>query len=175
MPGLSWEVVLEVRRYPPVSAHRRFLLSRREGPDGWKQTQHKQQQAIKPHICALRRHTARGTKTRGGAFWCPCFSVSSPRCLSPFLSSSFPRDIFREHSMYMTEVGVHRRWITAQAISVEAERQKQSWAAECIQPDAVGPTDVQGGGGEVIEMSHSLDKKTLNWSLKFQCGRCACF
>lgn len=69
--------------------------------------------------------------------------------------------------MYMTEVGVPRRWITAQAISVEAERQKQSWAAECIQPDAVGPTDVQGGGGEVIEMSHSLDKKTPNWSLKF--------
>lgn len=61
--------------------------------------------------------------------------------------------------MYMKEVGVHRRWITAQAISVEAARQKQSWAVECIQPDAVGPTDVQGGGGEVIEMSHGLDKK----------------
>lgn len=94
MPGLSWEVVLEVRRYPPVSAHHRFLLSRREGPDGWKQTQHKQQQAIKPHICALRRHTARGTKTAAAHFDVPAsqsphLAVSPPSCPPLFPVTSF--------------------------------------------------------------------------------------
>lgn len=175
MPGLSWEVVLEVRRYPPVSAHHRFLLSRREGPDGWKQTQHKQQQAIKPHICALRRHTARGTKTAAAHFDVPAsqsphLAVSPPSCPPLFPVTSFANTVCTWQKWVCTAV-----WITTQAISVEAERQKQSWAAECIQPDAVGPTDVQGGGGEVIEMSHSLDKKNPNWSLKFQCGRCVCF
>lgn len=126
MPGLSWEVVLEVRRYPSVSARHRFLLSRREGPDGWKQTQHKQQQAIKPHICTLRRHTASGTKTAAAYFYVPASQSPHLAVSPPSWPPLFPVTSFANHCMYMKEVGVHRRWITAQAISVEAARQKQS-------------------------------------------------
>lgn len=53
----------------------------------------------------------------------------------------------------MYEVGVRPCWVMAQAISDAAACQKQSRAAECIQPDVAGPTNIQGGGGEVIESS----------------------
>lgn len=75
----------------------------------------------------------------------------------------------------MTEVGVHRR------LDHGSGYISRSSASKAVMSSGVHParrcrtTDVQGGGGEVIEMSHSLDKKTQNWSLKFQCGRCVCF
>lgn len=53
---------------------------------------------------------------------------------------------------YITDVGVHQCGTVAQTLSATAARQKQSGASECILPDAVGPTDFNDGGAQVIEL-----------------------
>lgn len=56
----------------------------------------------------------------------------------------------------------------AQTISEATACQKQSWAAECIQPDTVRPTDGWVGGGGIIESWTQPRWETTYLILTFQ-------